>query len=153
MLQLSLWSALRPSPVCIRLLRPLLTSDVRSRFLAKSSVRPAAARLFQPDTRQTSQVKFLDLRHTLAGFTEQIFDGWRTSSLSCGLVPSAMPTIRFLFVESWLRYTLPSDPVSRRVPLRFASPSPPSSWTGDSHPQVEKHAWQTRRSVGQQNVT
>lgn len=29
------------------------------------------------------------------------------------------------------------------TPLRFANPSPPSSWIRDLHPQVEKHAWQT----------
>ncbi len=35
------------------------------------------------------------------------------------------------------------------MPLRFASPSPPSSWTGDSHPQAEKHAWQTEKTPTQ----
>ena len=29
------------------------------------------------------------------------------------------------------------------TPLRFANPSPPSSWIRDLHPQVGKHAWQT----------
>jgi hypothetical protein len=28
--------------------------------------------------------------------------------------------------------------------LRFANPSPPSSWIRDLHPRVGKHAWQTR---------
>ena len=31
-------------------------------------------------------------------------------------------------------------------PLRFANPSPPSSWTRDSHPQLVKHAWQTKKT-------
>ena len=31
-------------------------------------------------------------------------------------------------------------------PLRFANPSPPSSWIRDSHPQVDKHAWQTKET-------
>jgi len=30
-------------------------------------------------------------------------------------------------------------------PLRFANPSPPSSWIRDLHPQVDKHAWQTEK--------
>jgi len=32
------------------------------------------------------------------------------------------------------------------TPLRFANPSPPSSWIRDSHPQVGKHAWQTQKN-------
>jgi hypothetical protein len=32
-------------------------------------------------------------------------------------------------------------------PLRFANPSPPSSWMRDSHPQVDKHAWQTKKTL------
>jgi hypothetical protein len=31
------------------------------------------------------------------------------------------------------------------TPLRFANPSPPSSWIRDLHPQVVKHAWQTTK--------
>jgi hypothetical protein len=31
--------------------------------------------------------------------------------------------------------------------LRFANPSPPSSWMRDFHPQVVKHAWQTRKAA------
>jgi hypothetical protein len=33
-----------------------------------------------------------------------------------------------------------------KTPLRFANPSPPSSWIRDLHPQVEKHAWQTKKT-------
>ena len=33
-------------------------------------------------------------------------------------------------------------------PLRFANPSPPSSWMRDLHPQVDKHAWQTIKTPG-----
>ena len=32
------------------------------------------------------------------------------------------------------------------TPLRFANPSPPSRWISDLHPQVEKHAWQTKKT-------
>ncbi len=67
-----------------RLLCPRLTSDVRSSLLAKQSVRVAAARLFLPNTRQTSQVKFDNLRRTPAGFTAPAFDGWRTSPFRGG---------------------------------------------------------------------
>ena len=38
---------------------------------------------------------------------------------------------------------------SRATPLRFANPSPPSSWIRDLHPQVEKHAWQTKKRASQ----
>ena len=31
------------------------------------------------------------------------------------------------------------------TPLRFANPSPPSSWIRDFHPQAGKHAWQTEK--------
>ena len=34
------------------------------------------------------------------------------------------------------------------TPLRFANPSPPSRWIRDLHPQVDKHAWQTRKRPG-----
>ena len=33
------------------------------------------------------------------------------------------------------------------TPLRFANPSPPSSWIRDFHPQVGKHAWQTKKGT------
>ncbi len=35
------------------------------------------------------------------------------------------------------------------TPLRFANPSPPSSWIRDFHPQVGKHAWQTEKTATQ----
>ena len=62
------------------------------------------------------------------------------------LVPPGLPTIRFLFVEPRLYSTLPSDGRLTVPPLRFANPSPPSSWIRDLHPQVVKHAWQTKKS-------
>ncbi len=31
------------------------------------------------------------------------------------------------------------------TPLRFANPSPPSSWIRDLHPRVGNHAWQTKK--------
>ena len=37
------------------------------------------------------------------------------------------------------------------TPLRFANPSPPSSWIRDLHPQVDKHAWQTEKGAARGN--
>ena len=122
-----------------RLVCPLLISDVRSLLLAEQSVRVVAARQFLPDTRQTSQVKSDNLRRTPAGFTPLAFDGWRTllsivsSSRQHCLLSDSCTSGRD-FAPRCLQTT---------SPLRFANPSPPSSWIRDFHPQVDRHAWQT----------
>ena len=65
------------------------------------------------------------------------------------LVRPGRPRIRFLFVGSRLCSTLPSDPASRRQPLRFTNPSPPSGWIKDFHLQAVGHARHTRgRNAG-----
>src|ERR1035438_5117986 len=59
------------------------------------------------------------------------------------LVRRRRPHIRFLSIVSRLCSTLPSDPASRRQPLRFAITSPPSGCEGDLHPQAINHARRT----------
>jgi len=60
-------------------------------------------------------------------------------AVTCPLARPGLPPIR------WFCSALPSDPASRRAPLRFASPSPPSGWAGDSHPRAVEHARHRRR--------
>jgi hypothetical protein len=57
--------------------------------------------------------------------------------------PALAPRIRFLFIGSHLCSTLPSDPASRRQPLRFTNPSPPSGWVEDFHLRAIEHARHT----------
>ena len=63
-------------------------------------------------------------------------------AISGPLVRPRMPHTRFLFVRSRLCSALPSDATSgrrpRMTPLCFASPSPPSGWTGDLHPHKKE---------------
>src|SRR5215831_1752964 len=72
-------------------------------------------------------------------------------AISGPLVRPRMPHTRFLFVRSRLCSALPSDATSgrrpRMTPLCFASPSPPSGWTGDLHPQAIEHAGHTTKSL------
>ncbi len=62
--------------------------------------------------------------------------------------PTLTPYIRFLFIGSHVCSTLPSDPASRRSPLRFANPSPPSGWVEDFHLQAVEHARHTIKKRG-----
>ena len=43
-------------------------------------------------------------------------------------------------------------PYLTTTPLCFASPSPPSSWTRDLHPQVGKHAWHTTKNASMRST-
>ena len=82
-----------------------------------------------------------------AGFTALAFDGWRTSPSSVGsshqhcLLSDSCSSGRD-FAPHFLQTPCHQDA------LAFANPSPPSSWIRDLHPQVEKHAWQTKKKGG-----
>src|SRR6202521_4403668 len=99
------------------------------------------------DTGQISRGKLNRLRCTTAGSTLPALDG-------CGLRdtlparPALAPPIRFLFIGSHLCSTLPSDPASRRQPLRFTNPSPPSGGVEDFHLQAIEHARHTANPRG-----
>jgi len=118
----------------------MLTSAWRSGFLSVPSVP------FR-DTTQISRGKFDRLQHTTAGSTLCALDG-------CGLRsavparPALTPHTRFLSIGSCLCSTLLSDGSSRQPPLRFASPSVPSTWAKDFHLLAIEHARHTPRALG-----
>ncbi len=87
------------------------------------------------DTAQASRSKPNRLRHAPARSTTPDLDGYglRDHRLIGSLVRPGKPHIWFLFVRSWLCYTLFRLRLTT-TPLRFANPSPPSGWTEDSHP-------------------
>jgi len=62
---------------------------------------------------------------TVAGSTLGVLDGYGLRGKSAAR-PMLTPCIRFLSIDSHVCSTLPSDPTSRRRPLRFTSSSPPS---------------------------
>jgi len=52
-----------------------------------------------------------------------------------------------LFIGPRVCSTLPSDPASRRQPLRFAITSPPSGCEEDFHLQAVEHARRTKEEL------
>src|SRR6266705_4940793 len=109
-----------------------------------SAVRRPLGRLSRlvDDTGQISRGKLNRLQCTTAGSTLCALDGYglRDTLPAC---PALAPRIRFLFIGSHLCSTLPSDPASRRQPLRFTNPSPPSGWVEDFHLRAIEHARHT----------
>jgi len=73
---------------------------------------------------------------------------WMDGGLCC--FRSTRPTGTAYYPISVRRAAILLDASFRRrvteTPLRFANPSPPSSWIRDLHPSVVKHAWQTEKS-------
>src|SRR5262245_48756513 len=94
------------------------------------------------DTEQTSRGKLTRLQCTTAGSTLRVVDGYGLRD-QLPARPTLAPRIRFLFIGSHLCSTLPSDPASRRQPLRFTNPSPPSGWVEDFHLRAIEHARHT----------
>lgn len=124
--------------------QPSGLSPLLCRLLTSVS-RSGVSRLLQSrcrDTPQTSRGKLNRLPCTAAGFTSYALDGSGLRNLQLAR-PALAPRIRFLFVGSQVCSTLPSDTPSRNVPLRFATPSPPSGWGRDFHPQAIQHARHT----------
>src|SRR5450830_1264711 len=98
---------------------------------------------FRPrNTTQTSRGKFSRLPCTVAGSTLRVLDGYGLRD-TLPARPTLTPDIRFLFINSHVCSALPSDPASRRRPLRIANPSPPSGWVEDFHLQATEHARHT----------
>src|ERR1700730_7771093 len=94
------------------------------------------------DTGQISRGKLNRLQCTTAGSTLCTLDGYGLRD-TLPARPALAPRIQFLFIGSHLCSTLPSDPASRRQPLRFTNPSPPSGWVEDFHLQAIEHARHT----------
>src|SRR6516164_10643696 len=74
------------------------------------------------DTEQISWGKFSRLPCTIVGSTLRTLDGYGLRGKSAAR-PMLTPCIRFLSIDSHVCSTLPSDPTSRRRPLRFTSSS------------------------------
>src|SRR5215472_9703462 len=101
------------------------------------------------DTKQTSRGKLNRLRCTTAGSTLCVLDGYGLRD-QLPARPTLAPRIRFLFIGSHLCSTLPSDPASRRQPLRFTNPSPPSGWVEDFHLRAIEHARHTTNPLARE---
>src|SRR5438105_6557228 len=101
------------------------------------------------DTGQISRGKLNRLRCTTAGSTLRALDGYGLRD-QLPARPALAPPIRFLFIGSHLCSTLPSDPASRRQPLRFTNPSPPSGWVEDFHLQAIEHARHTTNPLSRE---
>ena len=98
------------------------------------------------DTKQISRGKLNRLRCTTAGSTLRALDGYGLRD-TLPARPALAPRIRFLFIGSHPCSTLPSDPASRRQPLRFTNPSPPSGWVEDFHLRAIEHARHTTKPL------
>src|SRR5215472_13032941 len=103
------------------------------------------------DTKQTSRGKLNRLRCTTAGSTLCVLDGYGLRD-QLPARPTLAPRIRFLFIGSHLCSTLPSDPASRRQPLRFTNPSPPSGWVEDFHLRAIEHARHTTNPLAREGA-
>src|ERR1700693_5750464 len=97
-------------------------------------------------TGQISRGKLNRLRCTTAGSMLRALDGYGLRD-SLPARPALAPRIRFLFIGSPLCSPLPSDPASRRQPLRFTTPSPPSGWVEDFHLRAIEHARHTTKPL------
>jgi hypothetical protein len=69
---------------------------------------------------QTSRGKYDRFPHTTAGSTLGVLDGYGLCSRRAAR-PSPHASIRFLSIGSCFCSALPSDPISRRAPLRSAT--------------------------------
>src|SRR6202521_4074047 len=101
------------------------------------------------DTKQISRGKLNRLRCTTAGSTLRALDGYGLRD-TLPARPALAPRIRFLFIGSHPCSTLPSDPASRRQPLRFTNPSPPSGWVEDFHLRAIEHARHTTNPLARE---
>jgi hypothetical protein len=115
------------------------------------AVRRSLGRLsrFVDDTKQISRGKLNRLRCTTAGSTLRAVDGYGLRD-TLPARPALTPRIRFLSIGSHLCSTLPSDPASRRQPLRFTNPSPPSGWVEDFHLRAIEHARHTTNPLARE---
>ena len=100
------------------------------------------------DTSQTSRGKTSRLRRTPAEFTTPTLDdyGLRDHLLARPVGQASYPVLVHR-VAALLHASF--RPCLATSPLRFAYPSPPSGWIGDSHPQAAGHARHTKKKSSQ----
>src|ERR1700730_8124129 len=115
-------------------------------FYARGRVTSRFPQFRTRNTAQISQGKLNRLQCTTAGSTLCTIDGYGLRD-TLPARPALTPGIRFLFIGSHLCSTLPSDPASRRQPLRFTNPSPPSGWVEDFHLRAIEHARHTTKPL------
>jgi hypothetical protein len=138
LLRLSAWSASLALPTA----RPTMPSadscaSVRSPCGFLSSVR---------NKTQASPGKLDRLRRTPAGSTALVLDGsglcdkWPARPAKDASYPVSVRRVAVLLRTAFRRHLA-------MTPLCFASPSPPSGWTGDLHPQAIEHAGHTTKSL------
>src|SRR5215469_682208 len=95
---------------------------------------------------QASPGKIERLHRTPAGSTALAFDGtglcdqWPARPAKDASYPVSVRQVAALLHTSFRRHLA-------MTPLCFASPSPPSGWTGDFHPQAIEHAGHTTGSL------
>src|SRR5215471_17872882 len=98
------------------------------------------------DTGQISWGKLSRLPCTVAGSTLRTFDGYGLRG-KLAARPALAPCIRFLSIDSHVCSMLPLDPPRGGSPCIITSPSPPSGWPGDLHPQAAEHAQHTTKPL------
>src|SRR5215813_10439153 len=98
---------------------------------------------------QASPGKIERLHRTPAGSTVLAFDGtglcdqWPARPAKDASYPVSVRQVAALLHTSFRRHLA-------MTPLCFASPSPPSGWTGDSHSPAIEHAGHTTKSLARQ---
>jgi hypothetical protein len=110
LLHLSVWSA--------SLVLPTSWPNMPSADFCPAVRPPCGCLSRRSDTGQISWGKLIRLPCTIAGSTLRTFDGYGLRDKSLAR-PALAPYIRFLSIDPHVCYTLPSDPASRRQPLRF----------------------------------
>ena len=101
------------------------------------------------NTTQVSPGKFDRLRRTPAGSTTSVFDGsGLRDSLPARPTEGASYPVSVRQVAALLR-TAFRRPLAV-TPLYFASPSPPSGWTGDFHSRAIEHAGHTTNPLSRE---
>src|SRR5437899_38064 len=119
------------------LFRSLLTSALRSDCLSALSVAEAT------QDRSPGVIP--------AAFCAQSPNLRFASLMDCGLRstlparPTLTPYIQFLFIDSHICLTLPSDLPCGDSPCVIANPSPPSGWVEDLHLLAAEHARHTTK--------
>src|SRR6266581_9034588 len=137
--------AFGPSAARCRLLRPLLTSALRSGRLTTASVPKTGTQRRPPEVRPTA---FTARPPDLPPRPLMTVD----FAISCSLVRPGRPHYPVFVHRAAALLRAFFRPHLAMTPLRFANPSPPSGWIEDFHLQAVDHARHTmkkpRREAG-----
>src|SRR5882672_1783938 len=128
----------RPSAARCRLLRPRLTSALRSDRLAAASVPKAGTQRRPPEVRPTA---FTARPPDLPPRPLMTVD----FAIGCSLVRPGRPRYPVFVHRAAALLHAFFRPQLAMTPLRFANPSPPSGWIEDFHLQAVVHARHTKK--------